>query len=142
MIRQATSGDVRCIAEFAHDIRQDSVPSVHPVEGIEWYIVNILLPRGSSYVFEDEGEVLAWLDVEPGWVHQLYCRRGSTGRGVGRQLLKFAKSLSPKGLELWTFQVNDGARRFYAREGFVEVEWTDGAGNEEKQPDVRLEWRA
>jgi len=35
----------------------------------------------------------------------------------------------------------DEARRFYGREGFVEVEHTDGAGNEEGEPDVRLEWR-
>ena len=45
-------------------------------------------------------------------------------------------------LTLWTFQANDGARRFYAREGFREVEFTDGAGNAEKLPDVRLEWTA
>ena len=32
------------------------------------------------------------------------------------------------------------ARRFYAREGFVEVDWTDGAGNEEHEPDVRCRW--
>ena len=31
-------------------------------------------------------------------------------------------------------------RAFYAREGFVEVDWTDGAGNEEHEPDVRCRW--
>jgi hypothetical protein len=35
---------------------------------------------------------------------------------------------------------NDGARRFYAREGFVETTMTD-ADNEERCPDVLLEWR-
>jgi len=56
-------------------------------------------------------------------------------------LLARAREERPAGLQLWTFQVNDEARRFYGREGFVEVEHTDGAGNEEGEPDVRLEWR-
>ena len=39
------------------------------------------------------------------------------------------------------FESNVGARRLYARRGLVEVERTDGAGNEEKAPDVRMAWR-
>jgi hypothetical protein len=31
--------------------------------------------------------------------------------------------------------------RFYQRHGFVPVERTDGAGNEEREPDVRYQWR-
>ena len=62
------------------------------------------------------------------------------GKGLGRALLTEAKAIGH--LTLWTFQVNTGARRFYAREGFREVEFTDGAGNDEKLPDVRLEWSA
>jgi GNAT superfamily N-acetyltransferase len=52
-----------------------------------------------------------------------------------------AKEQRPAGLELWTFQVNESARRFYERHGFTEVEHTDGAGNEEREPDVRYAWR-
>jgi hypothetical protein len=39
-----------------------------------------------------------------------------------------------------TAQFNAAARRFYERHGFVEVMSTDGARNEEREPDVRLEW--
>ena len=42
---------------------------------------------------------------------------------------------------LWTFVANAPARRFYAREGFVEVRRTGGE-NEEGLPDVLLKWRA
>jgi hypothetical protein len=42
---------------------------------------------------------------------------------------------------LWTFVANAGARRFYAREGFVEARRTEGE-NEEGLPDVLLTWRA
>jgi hypothetical protein len=47
----------------------------------------------------------------------------------------------PAGLELWVFQRNDAAREFYARHGFIELRRTDGSGNEEREPDVRLAWR-
>ena len=36
-------------------------------------------------------------------------------------------------------QRNAGARRFYERNSFVAVEFTDGNGNEEREPDVRYE---
>lgn len=140
MIRPATSADAFEIARFYRDIRMDTVPLIHDVIGVKWYIENVLLPRGSSYVYEQDGEIVGWVDVHNDWLDQLYCRRGSTGQGIGKQMVDFAKSLSPTGLQLWTFQVNEGARRFYAREGFVEVELTDGANNEEKAPDVRLTW--
>ena len=41
---------------------------------------------------------------------------------------------------LWTFQ-QSRARKFYEDRGFAAVEFTDGAGNEEKTPDVCYEWR-
>ena len=44
-------------------------------------------------------------------------------------------------MQLWTFQQNDRARRFYEARGFEAVEFTDGSGNKERQPDVRYVWR-
>lgn len=38
-------------------------------------------------------------------------------------------------------QVNESARRFYERHDFVAAEYTDGHGNEEREPDVRYVWR-
>lgn len=141
MIRLATPDDAPIIAEYYVDIRQDTVPSIHDVGSVTWYIQNRLIERGSSYVFVEDDQIVAWVDVHDDWVDQLYCRRGQTGKGLGKIMLDFAKSKSPSGLQLWTFQVNTGARKFYRREGFQEVELTDGQNCEEKQPDVRLEWR-
>ena len=64
-----------------------------------------------------------------------------TGRGIGTQLLARAKERRPKGFFLWTFQQNEGARRFYERHGLQPIEYGDGSGNEEGVPDVRYEWR-
>jgi hypothetical protein len=40
----------------------------------------------------------------------------------------------------WTFQRNKAARRFYERHGFTLVRETDGARNEEKEPDAEYCW--
>lgn len=139
-IRPMRAADAAEVARFYQDIRRDTVPVIHSVEDIENWLVEARIPRGSSYVLEQEGQLLGWVDVVPGELDQLYLRRGSTGQGLGKLLLDFAKRQSPDGLELYTFQVNSGARRFYAREGFVEIEWGDGSQNEEGQPDVKMSW--
>jgi len=72
-------------------------------------------------------------------IHSLYVARHAQGKGVGKALLDDAKTRSDH-LELWTFQANRGAQRFYKREGFRAVETTDGTRNEEGLPDVRFVW--
>jgi RimJ/RimL family protein N-acetyltransferase len=52
-----------------------------------------------------------------------------------------AKSVRPERLELWVFQRNEGARRFYERHGFRLLKLTDGTGNMEQEPDALYEWR-
>jgi hypothetical protein len=42
-------------------------------------------------------------------------------------------------LRLYTFQCNQGARRFYERHGFIAVAFGDGSSNEEGEPDIRYE---
>ena len=75
------------------------------------------------------------------FIHALYLTADARRGGIGRLLLDDAKA-GARRLTLWTFQANHPARRFYVREGFAEVERTDGAGNDEHLPDLRLEWNA
>lgn len=74
------------------------------------------------------------------WIEQLYVLPAAQGRGIGSALLEIAKRRAER-LQLWTFQRNARARRFYEARGFVPVEQTDGSGNEEKEPDVRYLWK-
>jgi GNAT superfamily N-acetyltransferase len=76
-----------------------------------------------------DGEDLDHLYVRPGWQR----------RGGGLSLLTKAKALSPRRLELRTFQRNINARAFYEAQGFCAVAYTDGQ-NEENEPDVQYEW--
>ena len=81
---------------------------------------------------------VAW---RPGWIDHLYVDPDHHGRGIGSRLVDLVKACCAD-LQLWTFQANARARRFYERRGFVAEEFGDGSGNEEGEPDVRYRWRA
>lgn len=89
-------------------------------------------------VIEDDG-VAALLVMDGNWVDQLYVDPAYFGRRLGSQLLDLAKEHHPDGLDLWTFQANVGARRFYERHGFTAIATTDG-DNEEAAPDIHYHW--
>jgi GNAT superfamily N-acetyltransferase len=73
------------------------------------------------------------------WIDQLYVLPQIQGRGTGSKLLQVAQRSFDR-LQLWTFQRNAPARGFYEARGFALVEETDGARNEEKEPDARYLW--
>jgi len=125
--------------------RRASVPAIPPLvhteaEVREWLPGEIQRAR-DTWVAEAGDRLVAMMIVGDGWIDHLYVSPGWTGRGIGSRLVARAKE-DQAALQLWAFQANHGARRFYERHGFVEVEQTDGSGNEERAPDVRYEWRA
>ena len=75
MIRDAKPEDAREISAFYTDIRTDTVPSIHNLEEVTDYIGSVLIARGSSFVWVEDGVIVGWLDLHEGWVDQLYCRR-------------------------------------------------------------------
>jgi GNAT superfamily N-acetyltransferase len=100
-----------------------------------------IVERHEVWVAERDGHVVGFAALGAGWLDHLYVDPEAQNAGIGTTLLEHAKRLQPGGLQLWTFQRNDGARRFYERHGFLEVERTDGSGNMEQEPDARYEWR-
>ncbi|EUB95941.1 GCN5-related N-acetyltransferase [Rhizobium sp. CF080] len=88
---------------------------------------------------ERDGTLLGVIAFREDWIDQLYILPGVQGQGIGSRLLDIAKG-SHSQLFLWTFQRNAAARRFYEARGFVEIRQTDGAANEEKEPDVLYRW--
>ena len=92
-------------------------------------------------VAESEGQVVGFAALGAEFLEHLYVLPRFQGRGVGSALLERAKELRPEGFRLWVFQRNEEARRFYERRGLRLVELTDGAGNEEQEPDALYEWR-
>jgi GNAT superfamily N-acetyltransferase len=123
--------------------RRASIPNVPPPahndEEVRSWFETVVLRQRETWVIDEDGSVAAVLVLLPGWIDQLYVEPELTGRGLGTRLVELAKQLNPAGLDLWTFESNIGARRFYERHGFIAVDATDG-DNEEAAPDVRYHW--
>jgi ribosomal protein S18 acetylase RimI-like enzyme len=88
----------------------------------------------------DRATVVAFMTLGDSSVDQLYVQTGWQGRGIGSRLLAVAKERRSDGFELYAFQVNTRARRFYEARGLTVVDFDDGARNEEGEPDVRYRW--
>ncbi len=102
----------------------------------------------SGYLFSNcaiwgstrQGELIGVIAFRQGWVDQLYILPHMQGQGFGSRLLYLAKASHAR-LNLWTFQKNTGARHFYESQGFEAVRETDGADNEQYEPDILYSWR-
>ena len=141
MIRRATSEDVDAVAElYDRSFRTLTfLPVLHTVdEHRVWF--GKQFAEHEPWVWDEDG-VRGFIVLTDDELLYLYLDLRWTGRGIGSALLDHAKARRPGGFTLWTFQQNDGARRFYERHGLRAIEFTDGSGNEEKTPDVKYEWR-
>lgn len=142
-IRRAVSADAGAVADvyLASFTATYDFALVHTEEQIRGWLAEHLLPPRESWVAEDHGRVVAMMVLDEIGIDQLYVDPGWQGRGIGGRLVELAMLRRPEGLQLYTFQVNDRARRFYEHHGFVVAAIGDGSDNEERQPDVRYEWR-
>jgi len=142
-LRRAAAEDAPAVAKVFLDSFHATYefPLAHTDDEVRGWVRDELIPDSEAWVATEDDRVVALLVVAPAWIEQLYVEPASLGKGIGSRLVDLAKSRSPEGLTLWTFQVNERARRFYEHHGFVAVELTDGSGNEERQPDVRYEWK-
>jgi GNAT superfamily N-acetyltransferase len=120
----------------------DVIPApVHSDDEVRKWIAFDVIAQLDCWVAEAaSGTIVGLLALEDDWVDQLYVSTDWQARGVGSALLDRAKRLRPGGLQLWTFVSNRRACRFYEERGFVPVERTDGARNEERAPDARYVW--
>ena len=139
MIRRATSDDADALGGLFARARDEMSYLPRIPDDDRPKLGGWIVDRHEVWI-ADEGGVAGFAGLSPGWLDHLYVDPAIQGRGIGGALLNHAKALQPGGLQLWVFQKNDGARRFYARHGFRLVELTDGAGNQEGEPDARYEW--
>jgi GNAT superfamily N-acetyltransferase len=142
-IRPATTADSGLVAEVYLDSFHATYdfPLAHTDEQVRRWLADVVVPAGHTWVAIEGDRIVGMAVLDPGELDQLYVAPDRLGAGIGTRLLDHAKRLSPNGLVLYTFQVNERARRFYERRGFVVEGLGDGTGNEERQPDVRYVWR-
>ena len=98
-----------------------------------------LIARGWVTVAERAGRVLGFAARHADVVHALYVDAAARRDGCGTALLRRMQDEAAR-LTLWTFAANLPAQAFYTAHGFVPVERTDGAGNDEGLPDIRYLW--
>ena len=143
VLRRARPEDAEAVAEVWLASFAAALPTVrlaHTDDEVRGWIAEVIVGRLETWVAEARAEIVGLMTVHNGWIEQLYLRPDWWRRGLGRRFVTLAKERSPGGLQLWCFQVNGPARRFYEGNGFVVAEMTDGAGNEEREPDIRYEW--
>ena len=146
-IRRGGAQDARAAADLylrAREaaLRAGSIPAgVHDDDDVRGYFASHIVEDCELWVAEDDGALAGILVLDGEFVDQLYVEPDLAGRGIGGALLAVAKRERPQGLQLWAFQTNTGARRFYERHGFVAVRQTDGRDNEERAPDVLYAYR-
>ena len=141
-IRRATTADADAVTDvyLASFHATYTFPLAHTDDQVRRWIHEAVVGVLETWVAVEGQRVVGMMVVGPGDLDQLYMAPDRLGVGIGRRLLEIAKERSPSGLSLYTFQVNDRARRFYERNGFIVQEYGDGTGNEEGQPDVRYAW--
>ena len=145
-VRLATADDAHALADLYSDARRAAIPQMPPAmhtdeEHRGYYARQLAEPEVMVWVAESHDEPLGFAMCTPTFLDGIYVRSDLLGQGIGSLLLDVVEATHPDGYELWVFESNTGARRLYERRGLVVVERTDGAGNEEKAPDLRMAWR-
>jgi GNAT superfamily N-acetyltransferase len=143
-LRPAGSADAAEIAEIfleAHADAMPYLPRLHTDDEVRGWIRDVVLPGDEVVVAEVDGRLAGFAALDEDLLDHIYVHPELQGRGIGDALLTRVKELRPGGFRLWVFQRNTGARRFYERRGLRLVELTDGAGNDEREPDALYEWR-
>ena len=143
-LRRATRADAIRLADIHIAARVTAMPwlrVVHTAEETRWWMTQVVVPRLEVWVADRAGAPLGFAALQDEWLEQLYIDPSAWRVGTGSLLLAHAKQRRPDGLKLWTFQRNELARKFYRKHGFAELRQTDGSANEEREPDVMLEWK-
>ncbi len=142
--RGARPTDATAVADVFLAARAEAMPylpDLHTEAETRAWISDVVLHGYEVVVVEADTRLAGFAALQGEMLGHLYVHPDLQGRGIGDELLSRVKELRPAGFRLWVFQRNVNARRFYERRGLRLVELTDGAGNEEREPDALYEWR-
>ncbi len=139
------AGDCAHVYLRSRSFAMPEVPCPYNVGEVRRWMADEVLGHFEVSVAELDGTIVGLMVLDPGrrgegWIEQLYLDPAWMGRGVGDTFIAKAKQRFGGGLDLWCFEVNEGARRFFERHGFVAVDRTDGVANAERAPDIRYRW--
>ena len=142
MLRQLELAEMDVAAQVlraAFDRALPSLAGLHTPEEDRWFFRERVFGSCKVWGAFDDAVMTGIIAFREDWIDQLYVLPQVQRRGVGSGLLKVAQNAFDR-LQLWTFQRNRPARRFYEARGFALVRETDGSGNEEREPDALYLW--
>jgi putative acetyltransferase len=141
-IRRLTPADACDIARVHRASFDDRLPwlsGIHTPDDDLAYFRDTVCATCVLWGAFDGLTLVGFIAFRDGWIDHLFVSPERQMMGLGTRLLDHAKAVQQR-LRLWTFQRNEGARNFYERNGFIQIDITDGSGNEEREPDVLYEW--
>ena len=142
MLRQLKLDDMDAAVRVVRTAFDQAIPSLaglHTPEEDQWFFRERVFETCEVWGAFDGAAMRGIIAFREGWIDQLYVLPTAQRRGVGKDLLQVAQNAFDR-LQLWTFQRNAPARRFYEARGFALIQQTDGARNEEKEPDALYLW--
>jgi putative acetyltransferase len=141
-VRSAREQDVQTVADLFRLAREACLPylpRLHTKEADLWFFRERVFRECEVWIAGDD-RIFGFCATRSDWVDHLYVHPNFHRKGVGSALL--AKAMNGRAhLKLWVFQKNEAAIRFYVAPGFQLLETTDGARNEEQEPDALYAWR-
>ena len=142
VLRRAAQADMEAVARLQRHVRKTCLPylpELHTPQQDLMFFKEHVFPASTIWLAEDEDRLIGFAAWKEDWLDHLYVDPAWHGRGIGSALLTAVREGVDE-LNLWTFQANTQARRFYERHGFRLVELTDGSRNEERTPDAHYRW--
>ena len=144
-VRAARSDELDALAELWFISARDAheyLPMLQALDAVSGprVFVEHIAPGLEFMVCESAGALVGMLGLQGASLDRLYVAPSAQGLGLGSVLLARAKELRPEGLNLFTHQKNQRARRFYEARGFRP--WRFGISPApEHEPDVEYRWR-
>lgn len=147
LLRPALPDDAADVARLLIEVRRAFVPYAplaHADDEVRSRVAERLVPAGGVTIAHEGDAVAGMIAVVagdravPSWIEQMAVEPALVGRGIGTALLGHVLATLPHPVRLYTFQENAKARRFDERNGFQAIAFSEGAGNEERCPDVLL----
>ena len=111
----------------------------HSAEEDRAYFGDVILAKNRVYVADMCGRVVGFMAIEDDFIDQLYVDPVNQRQGIGTSLIAHAKTLSPSGLHLFTFEANVQGRSFYEKHGFKVIS-VGVSPPPESEPDVEYRW--
>src|SRR5262249_31338230 len=119
LVRPSREHDIDTIAEVfvASFGGLTFLPTLHTDGQTRAWFRTVMVRSHDVWIAETEHRVVGFVALKDDLVGHLYVHPDAQNRGVGTALLDRAKLERTIGFRLWTFQRNEGARRFYERHG-------------------------